>query len=148
MKFSIKFISPTTYRKILTITLLSHQIPSYAITPSILISALVSTITTSIDVSTNMIEKERGKRSGYIYPRLSFCVDNMTGVYFLSSKGKFVTIDDSSNRLLYVLYFTLRSIVCPHNLDLRVFITILTSEFSLNRPHSFTVPSTTSPVRI
>ena len=48
-----------------------------------------------------------------------FCVDNMSGVGFLDSTGKFITITDPDNRPRDVSYFTFRSSLNPHTVDPR-----------------------------
>ena len=61
----------------------------------------------------------------------------MSGVWFLDSTGKFVTITDPDNRPRDVSYFTFRSSLNPHTVDPRAPNSVHKFEFSLRLPHNY-----------
>ena len=60
-----------------------------------------------------------------------FRVGNMTGVAFLTSKGRSVTITDPNRRPNDITYFTFRTTVNPHLVDTRAPNSVHLFEFSL-----------------
>ena len=67
-----------------------------------------------------------------------FCVDNISGVGFLDSTGKSVTINYSDNHLRDVPSFTFLSSLKPNTVDDRAPHAVHQFEFSLCLPHNST----------
>ena len=65
-----------------------------------------------------------------------FNVVNMSGVGFLNSTGKSITISDPNNRPHDLSYFTFRSSLNPNTVDQRAPHAVYQFEFSLRLPHN------------
>ena len=111
-------ISALPYRKALIAKLFFRQILGYVDSPSIFVNDLVSTVTSYFDMSTVMTEREVEAASISIRDSI-FSVANLSGVGFLDSTGKYVSISDSDNRPRDVSYFTFRSFLNPNIVDPR-----------------------------
>ena len=98
-------ISALPYRKALIAKLFFRQILGYTDSPSISVSDLISTVASYFDMSTAMAEREVESVSVFIRSSI-FNVVNMSGVGFLDSTGKSITISDHDNRPHDVSYFT------------------------------------------
>ena len=128
-------ISAPPYRKALIAKLFFKQILGHAGSPSISCSDLVTTVATYFDMSTAMAEREAETAADSIRDSV-FNVDNMTGVGFLNSKGKPVTITDPDHRPDNITYFTFRATVNPILVDKRAPDSVHYFEFSLRLPHT------------
>ena len=90
-------ISAFPYCKVLIAKLVIRQILSYNDSPSISMSDLVSTVASYFDMSTAIAEREVAAAAISIRDSIC-CIDNMSGVSFLDSNGKSVTVADPDNR--------------------------------------------------
>ena len=138
-------ISAPPYRNALIAKIFFRQILGHTASPSIPISDLVSTVATYFNMSTEMAEIDAKIAADSIRDSI-FRVDNMTGVGYLNSKEKSVTIDDHSSRPPNVAYITFRSTINPHIVDPRAHDAIHLFEFSLRLPNIFLSSSVILPV--
>ena len=126
---------PLPYHKALITKLFFRQILGYADSPSISVSDLISTVASYFDMNTAMAERE--VESAFVSIRGSiFNVVNMSGVSFLDSTGKPITISDPNNRPRDVSYFIFRSSLNPYTVYQRVTHVVYQFEFSVRLPHN------------
>ena len=119
----------------LSLSFFFRQILDYADSPSNFVSNLVATAASYFDMSTAMAEREAEAAS--ISTRDSiFCVANTSGVGFLDSTGKSVTISDPDNRPRDVSYFTFHSSLNPNTVNSRAPNAVHQFEFYLRLLHS------------
>ena len=123
-----------------------HQILIHAASPSIFISALVSTVTTYSDTSTTMVKRHVEIVAESIHDPI-FRVDNMIGVGFLNSKEKLVIIDNPAV-VHPTSIFTFCSSINHLLVDLRALDAILLFEFSLPLPNTFHSSSVVLPLTL
>ena len=114
-----------------------RQILGYTDSPSISISALVSTVAWNFDMSTAIAEHEA--ETAAVSIRDSFlCVDNISGIGFFDSTGKSVTITDPNNHPRDVSYFIFRSSLNPSAIDDRAPNAVHQFKFTLILLHNST----------
>ena len=126
-------ISAEPCRKALIAKLFFQQILPLAVSPSVELNDLISTVASYFSFSTGSAERDADTAAQSI-SRSFFRITNLTGVGFSDATGKSITIPDILSRPADLTFFIFCSSILAKSVDIRAPNKSLNLEFSLRLP--------------